>query len=389
MTKATKLRYYKSVSSSEFFGNMKKSIFVFFFLSLIFPVFVFAQAETGAPPVQQDEFFRGKVTTVVQESEKVEFGETNIVQYIKVEILEGPEKGKSVEFLYEINEDKKERKLHDGQKIVLGRSYTSNEQPYYVSDLYRLDSIWFIFAFFFLLTIVLAQMKGFRAFLGLVFSFFIISLFIVPLILKGWDPLWVCLVGAVGISSVTLYIAHGFHIRTSIAFVSMMITLALAAFLSYVFVISSKLFGLGTEEAFFLQTAPEVVINLRGLLLGGILVGTLGVLDDIATAQAATVEQIHKANTSLGFSELYNRGISVGKEHIVSLVNTLVLAYTGASFPLVLLFSLYKKPIWTTLNSEMIAEEIIRMLVGSIALMIAVPLSTFLAAYIFSRGQKK
>lgn len=350
---------------------------------------MFAQAETGAPPVQQDEFFRAKVVTVIQESEKTEFGQTDIVQYIKVKILEGTEKNKEIEFSYQIGEDKKDRKLHDGQKIVLGRSFTSSEQPYYVSDIYRLNAIWFIFGFFFLLTLVLARIQGFRAFLGLILSFVIISFFIVPLILKGWNPLWVCLLGAIGISSVTLYIAHGFHVRTSIAFVSMLLTLGCAAILSYLFVISSKLFGLGTEEAFFLQTAPEVVINLRGLLLGGILVGTLGVLDDITTAQAATVEQIHKANSSLGFSELYLRGTSVGKEHIVSLVNTLVLAYTGASFPLVLLFSLYKKPMWTTLNSEMIAEEIIRMLVGSIALMIAVPITTFLAAYIFSRGKKK
>lgn len=364
---------------------------IFFLVSIFFlvPQNVVAQAETGAPPVQQDEFFRAKVVTVIQETEKVEFGQSELIQYLKVKILEGSEKNKEVEFPYQLSEDKKDRKLHDGQKIVLGRSFVSEDQPYYVSDIYRLDSLWFIFGFFFLLTVVLARMQGFRAFLGLLLSFLIISFFIVPFILKGWNPLWVCLFGAVGISSVTVYIAHGFHVRTSIAFVSMLITLAFAALLSWIFVISSKLFGLGTEEAFFLQTAPEVVINLRGLLLGGILVGTLGVLDDITTAQAATVEEIHKANATLGFSELYARGISVGKEHIVSLVNTLVLAYTGASFPLVLLFSLYKKPMWTTLNSEMIAEEIIRMLVGSIALMIAVPITTFLAAYIFGRGKKK
>jgi uncharacterized membrane protein len=146
---------------------------------------------------------------------------------------------------------------------------------------------------------------------------------------------------------------------------------------------------MGSEEAFYLQFAPGASINLRGLLLGGIIIGVMGILDDITTAQTAVVEQIYHANPTLSARELYQRGSIVGREHILSLVNTLVLAYTGASLPLILLFKIYERPAWVTLNSEIIMEEIIRMLVGSITLIIAVPITTFIAAEYYSKKKPR
>ena len=134
-----------------------------------------------------------------------------------------------------------------------------------------------------------------------------------------------------------------------------------------------------------MQSGISNNINLRGLLLGGIIIGVLGILDDITTAQAAATEEIFKANRRLGFSELYSRAFSVGREHITSLVNTLVLAYAGASLPLFLLFTLHIQPWWVTLNSETIAEEIVRTLVGSMTLTLAVPITTGLAAYYYTK----
>jgi uncharacterized membrane protein len=143
--------------------------------------------------------------------------------------------------------------------------------------------------------------------------------------------------------------------------------------------------GNGTEDAFFLQ-ANSLKINLQGVFLSGIIIGVLGVLDDVTTGQSAAVEELHFANPTLGFSELYRRGLSVGREHIASLVNTLVLAYTGVSFPFLLLYgSRQLQPLWVTLNGNFIAEEIVRTLVGSSVLVIAVPLTTLLAAYYYGR----
>jgi hypothetical protein len=174
--------------------------------------------------------------------------------------------------------------------------------------------------------------------------------------------------------------------RTSIALASTLLALGFSVGLAAAFVRLASLFGTGSEAAFYLQYGGYQMLNLRGLLLGGIIVGTLGVLDDITTAQVATVEEISIADPRLSFAELYRRGLSVGREHIASLVNTLALAYAGASLPLFLIFSINKvQPIWVILNGEPVAEEFVRTLVGSSGLIIAVPISTWLAAYFFSR----
>ena len=153
------------------------------------------------------------------------------------------------------------------------------------------------------------------------------------------------------------------------------------------FVYLGKLFGMGTEESIFIQSGVLQEVNLRGLLLGGIIIGALGVLDDITTAQTAAIDELSKANHKLGFAELYKAGTSIGREHIASLINTLALAYVGASLPILLLVSLNEDmPWWVMVNSEFIAEEIVRTLVGSSTLLLAVPISTWLAARTFAYG---
>lgn len=210
--------------------------------------------------------------------------------------------------------------------------------------------------------------------------------FIIPSIIGGNNPFVMSLLGSGVIASASLYLSHGFSKRTTIALISTLLTLVLAAVLSIIFVEITRLSGAGTEESFFLQFGPLEQLNLKGLLLGGIIIGALGVLDDITTAQSAAVEEIHNANPKLSAKDLYKRGLSVGKEHIASLVNTLVLAYAGASFPLLLLFSIEDvEPFWVTLNHEYMVEEIVRTLVGSTALIFAVPITTYLAARAFTK----
>jgi uncharacterized membrane protein len=184
---------------------------------------------------------------------------------------------------------------------------------------------------------------------------------------------------------ISISLAHGFHKRTFLAILSTAITLHLALALGWISVSFSKLFGLGSEDAVFLSFGEFSNIDLKGLLLGAIVIGSLGVLDDITTAQTATIEEIHKANPKLNFTELYTRGLSVGKEHIASLVNTLILAYVGASFPILILLVTSTTPLWVTLNNEFMAEEIVRTLIGSITLITAVPISTVLAAWVYGR----
>lgn len=360
-------------------------LLIIFLAVLLAPQFVFAQE---APPVMQDTYARGKVVDIVDEQLENEFGLQIRSQKLEVKLFSGEEDGKTVRVTHQVEQNTPALVplLELGDRVVVGKQQFEGEEPvYYISDMYRLRGMWLLFGVFMLLAIVFARWYGVRSLVGLAISFVVIMYFVVPQIAAGSNPLLVSLGGTLGIAASAIFIAHGFEARTHIAFASTLATIGVAFFLAWLAIHVVHLFGVGTEEAYYLRFAPIENLNLRWLLLGGIMIGMLGVLDDVTTAQAAAVEEIHKANTELGFVELYKRGSSVGREHIISLVNTLVLAYTGASLPLLLLFEIYERPAWVTLNSELVMEEVVRMLVGSIALVVAVPLTTLLAARYFGR----
>lgn len=358
------------------------------------PSFAFPEAieaSAGEPIEVADEFYRGNIIRIISEKEEQGYTESEkiLIQELEVLIVSGFEDGKMLTVTNEVLKDKEDRKLKIGDSIIVGKSVIAGETQYYISDMYRLDALWIVLSIFILITLFLTKFHGFRAFAGLLASFGVIAWYIVPQIIQGTNPLLVSLIGTSVIAATSLYIAHGFHARTSIALLGTIISISIALGLSYFFVTFTHLFGMGSEEAFYLQFAPGVVINLRGLLLGGIIIGVLGILDDITTAQAAVVEQIYYANPELNAQELYRRASLVGREHILSLVNTLVLAYTGASLPLILLFKIYERPAWVTLNSEIIMEEVIRMIIGSITLIIAVPITTLISAKYYSDRRPK
>lgn len=343
-----------------------------------------------APRPIETTFERARVVKIVDEIENEDYGKKIITQYVIAELLGGGQEGDMVPVSNDVSEDKKKQQgLQVGDQIIVGYTEAEGEREYFMSDVYRLPTLWIIIGFFFFITLLTTRGKGLRAFLGLIISFSIITFFIVPYILSGKNPLLISFVGTVAIACSSLYVAHGFRKRTTLAFIGTMSTILLALGISYLFVHLAKLFGIGSEEAFYLQAAAVEQINLQGLLLGGIIIGTLGVLDDITTAQVAAVEEIHLANRSLDGAELYRRGSSVGREHIISLVNTLILAYTGASLPLLLLFRIYPTPIWITMNSEIIMEEVVRMIAGSSALIIAVPITTAIAARYYAHAARE
>lgn len=357
-------------------------VILFGFIVLVMAVPAFA-ANSSLP------FFRAQVVEVVRTVEqKDELGSTQLSQTIRAEFVQGEKKGQTVELEYGGSfVVGPEQKLEVGDTIILGLT-EGTEGSYYVRDRYRLPALGFILGLFIVLAVVLGGWRGIGSLVGLVVSGAVIIGFVVPRLAAGQDPITISLIGATIIVCLSLYLAHGFNRRAHVALASTLITLGLAAVMAVTFVSLSKLFGLGSEDALTLQLSNNAV-NFRGLLLGGILLGTLGVLDDVTSSQAAAVHEIHKANSSLSMKELYWRGISVGREHIAALINTLVLAYAGISLPLFLLFTFYgNEPIWVTLNSEAIAEEIIRTLVGSSAIMLAVPITTLLAAYVFGRSKE-
>lgn len=368
---------------------MKKKFLTIFLvvvsLQILFSIPVSSQEEENTYSVPKTEYFKAKVIDLISDKSNNDPNDpaySNNIQEVRLIFTNGPEKGSDKNVVFYPKSSDEEQKLKVGEMVVVTK-VTDNENIYYaVSDRYRLDRIWWLALMFIFLVFAISRYKGFGSLLGLAFSLLVIAKFIVPQILAGKDPLIICLIGSIAIALVSIYVAHGFRLRTTLAVISTIITIAITLLLDYVIIHWLKLFGAGTEEAIYAQFLQTGTINLRGLLLGGIIIGVLGVLDDITTAQAAVVDELRSANPAFTFKELYSRGMSVGKEHIASLINTLVLAYVGASFPLVLLFQQFEQPITYIINSELVAEEIARTLIGSSALILAVPLTTALTAYV-------
>ncbi|TMJ06688.1 MAG: YibE/F family protein [Bacillati bacterium ANGP1] len=352
-----------------------------------------AQEPTPSPlppfteSVPPDQFFRGKVVEIIGERVGEVVGSPQLQQIVLVEIATagGSRERVRAEFSAVVAGGAGQA-LRPGDAVIVVKS-PPPDQTYFVADRDRSRPLAFIAAVFVALAVLLGRLRGVTSLVGLGITVVVLAEFVVPGILSGASPLLVSVLGALVIAVASIYLAHGFSRRTSIAVASTLITLTLSAFLAAAAVSVARLFGSGTEEAFYLQLGLLKQVNLRGLLLGGIILGAVGVLDDITTGQAAAVDEIHKANPALPVRELYQRGRSVGTEHITSLVNTLFLAYAGASLPLFILFTINTyQPLWVTLSSEFVAEEIVRTLVGSIALILAVPITTQMAAYVLGRG---
>lgn len=267
-----------------------------------------------------------------------------------------------------------------GQKVRLARIVQEGLEPvYFISDFRRSGPLLVLAALFITAVVAFGRWQGVRALLGLVITFGIIIGFIVPAVLGGENPLTVAVVGSVLIMIVTLYLSHGMTAKTTAAVIGTAAALLATGLLAVMFVGLANITGFSSEEA-RLANVSVGGISLRGLLLAGIVIGGLGVLDDVTMSQSSTVFQLRKANPQAGFGDLVRFALSVGRDHIAATVNTLFLAYAGASLPLLILFAGTPDPLGTVVTSETVAVEIIRTLVGSIGLIAAVPLTTAMAA---------
>jgi len=274
-----------------------------------------------------------------------------------------------------------------GDKIVLQKlipegsevnSINTNEK-YLITDYYRINYIVWLLALFIGLALIIGKKHGFHSLLGMGFSFFVIFKFILPEIIKGNNPIIVTVIAAAFIIPVNFYLSHGFNNKTHTAIASTILTMVITSILTGIFVPLAKLTGYSSDEAMFLQIAHES-IDIRGVLLAGIIIGFLGILDDVTVSQASIVSQLSKVKKYKDVLELYSDAMNVGRDHITSMINTLVLVYTGASLPLLLLFINNPQPWVDVLNMEVVAEEIVRTLIGSIGLILAVPLSTLISS---------
>ncbi|MBT4123865.1 MAG: YibE/F family protein [Candidatus Pacebacteria bacterium] len=268
-----------------------------------------------------------------------------------------------------------------GEKVVLQQN---NQQEWIITDYVRQPALFQLGTIFVFLVIAIGKWWGFRSLLSLATSFFIIFGMILPLILNGWSPLLATLLGSLIIVPVTFYLSHGIKPKTHIAVISTLIALTISGLLATIFMDKTKLTGFSSEEAGFLSVMTENKLDIRGLLLAGIIISLLGTLDDIAVSQSSFVQQLKEANPKIKFKELFKRAMKVGQDHISSMINTLILVYAGASLPLLLLFLTSEANPMQIINLEIVAEEIVRTLSGSIGIVLAAPITTFLAAAFFT-----
>jgi uncharacterized membrane protein len=205
--------------------------------------------------------------------------------------------------------------------------------------------------------------------------------FVLPALIDGRSPLPVALVGASLIAYLALYITHGLNRFTTLALLGTLASLGLTAVLSTLAVNLAAFSGLASEESLFL-TLLEGQVDFRGLVLAGIVLGTLGALDDVTVTQASAIGELRAANPGMSNQALIRSGLRIGRDHVAASVNTLFLAYAGAALPLLLLFVVANQSLGVIANSEVIAVEIVRALVGSLGLVAAVPITTWLATFL-------
>ena len=265
-----------------------------------------------------------------------------------------------------------------GEIVVFGVARPTIDTTYQFADFQRRSLLLVLFLVLAAAVVVVGRRKGLLALGGLVLSGGILLLFVVQGIVAGGSPLPIAVVGASAIALVTLYLAHGFNVESSVALLGVIGAVMLTALLAAVTIALSNVTGFSSEEASLLTLFEG--IEVTGLLLAGVVLGAAGALDDVAVTQAATVRELRAANPSLGRAELFRRGMSVGRDHIASTINTLFLAYAGAGLPLLVLFVLSEQSLGAVANSEVVAIEIMRTIIGSLGLVATVPFTTWLAA---------
>jgi uncharacterized membrane protein len=363
------------------------SFFKLVTLFTLFTLCAFSPLQSNAQELIQDtvEIVKAKVVEVVSQEKKEVPGTDvqSVYQTIKAEILEGDKKGEvvTIENDYLV--------LEKGDKFFLRHSIDGMDgrEMYSVRDVDRQGVILGFIILFAVVIIIFSGRQGVRSLISLAGSFFVILYVLVPSLLKGYPPVLTSIAIAAVILFLAIFLTHGFNRESTVAFTGTVMAVILTGVLAYLGVELASLSGFASDEAVYLNFNTRGTLDFAGLLLGGIMIGVLGVLDDIAITQAAVVSELYNSASHLSRKEIYMKAIRVGREHVGALVNTLALAYTGASLPLLLLFSTSDSSLGSIINQEIFATEIIRTTVGSIGLILTVPITTLLAVYML-KGYK-
>lgn len=357
-----------------------------FWLGLLVPAgAVRAQSAVG---VARAETVTARVVAILEEGVTTVGPITQPYQRILVELTSGAARGRLVEVSLGVRDaNTAGQRFEVGDRLFLSvTTGPDGTQAYTVLDRDRSRPLAVLAVLFAGAIVALGRWRGVRALLGLVLTFVVLIWVLIPLILHGYPPVLVAIVVSFVVFTITLLVTHGLGPLTLAAMAGTSVSLMLTGGVAALFIAAANMTGLADEESNFLQVLlGDRSVSPQGLLLAGMVIGALGVLDDITVSQSSLVFELRRANPALSAWELFAAGVRVGRDHIAATVNTLVLAYAGAALPLFLLFTQLDEPLGWVLNREIIAQEIVQTLVGSLGLIAAVPLTTGFAAALAAR----
>ncbi|MGH3884592.1 MAG: YibE/F family protein [Pseudonocardiaceae bacterium] len=313
-------------------------------------------------------------------------GEANECISLDVRLTDGDSPGVTIQQV--LPDEPSTPRFTVGDQVVL--AYTggnpSDSGSYQVQDFQRGTSLLWLATLFTAAVLLLGRWKGLASLTALGFSFLVLVVYLFPAILAGADPVIVGVLAASVIMFGVLYLSHGVSARTSSAVLGTVLSLALIGALGTAFSAATQLTGLDDDTGNLIRVLGHGV-DARGLLLAGMIIGALGVLDDVTVTQTSAVWELRRANPALGTRALYTSALRIGRDHISSAVNTLALAYAGAALPVLLTFSLSGQSFGTLITAQNVAQEVVRTLVGSIGLVAAVPITTAIAAVVARRDE--
>jgi uncharacterized membrane protein len=375
---------------------LKKIFFIFFFVTLFLltPIRIYAQdapQDTSQIPVsnaENTETLQGRITTITNEKTIEVMGNKQLYQKLAILVTKGSNQGKTLTIengnlpLVNIIRYKV------GDRVTITHNSDENGHDIYlITDFIRSDSLLLLLIIFLVVILFVAKWKGLSSILSLTLTFIIVFKLILPLLANGANPVLVALITSILIIPVTFYLSHGFNNKTTVAILGALASLLITGTLIYIFIDLVHLSGLSSEDAATLSLYKPGLLNMKNILFAGMIIGVLGILDDITAAQASVVQELKTASPEIKKWELYKKAMNVGHDHITSMVNTLILVYSGAALPLLLIFVDNPHPFSEIINYEFLAEEIVRTLVGGIGLVLAVPITTLIAVIIFNKNK--
>ena len=337
-----------------------------------------------------DDTVKARVLDILEEGTTQLGNQTQPYQILLIKVQEGTYNGQLLEIDYGLRQIRPPGlSFRPGDQLMV----TVGQQPDgtitgYFTDYVRSQSLLWLFGTFVVFSVAISGWKGIRSLIAMCISLIVIIYFVIPQILAGKDPVLISISGAFILMTATLYITYGWTLKTHAAVTGTLISLIVTGLLANFFVTLTRLTGFGSEDALFLIQQSQSTINMRGLVLGGMLIGALGVLDDLVITQASAVFELYFADPKQGVKKLFRSAMRIGQDHVAATVNTLVLAYAGAALPTLLLFTISGEQFAYLINFEFVTEEIVRTLVGSLGLIAAVPITTLLAGLLVTRHSR-